>query len=120
MLEDHSPLFSHFYGAMQPWKHYVPIGRDSYDDIFGIARFLVKHDDLARKIAEQGQQFGLKYLTRHASECYTRKMLEVLGSLMTYKPRPLGPKAITLRKAIELAEADRVWMQENPEPEESR
>ena len=50
--------------------------------------------------------------------CYTKRMLEVLGSLFTYKPRPLGPLAITLREAVEMTEADRVWMQEYPEDEE--
>ncbi|KAK9845094.1 hypothetical protein WJX74_010503 [Apatococcus lobatus] len=116
MLEDDSPLFSHYYAALKPWKHYVPVGRESYDDIFDIARFLVKNDKLARRIAEEGQQFGHKYLTKEASECYTKKFLEVLSSLFTYKPRPLGPLAISLRDAIELVEADRIWMEQHPEP----
>ncbi len=118
MMEDSSPLFSHFYGALQPWVHYVPIGRDSYDDIFGTARWLTKHDDLARNIAEQGQAFGRKYLTQEASFCYTRKMLEELGQLYTYKPRPLPPQAITLRETVDLVEADNLWMKANPEPQD--
>ena len=118
MLEQTSPLFSHFYAAMQPWVHYVPIGRDSYDDIFDIARILVANDGPARSIAEAGQAFARKYLVREASDCYTKKMLETLGSLVKYPLRPLSPQAITLRKAIELAEADRVWMQTVPEPKD--
>ena len=116
MLEDSSPLFSHYYGALLPWKHYVPVGRDSYHDIFDIARFLIKNDELAKRIAEDGQHFGQTYLNREASECYTKKFLEVLSSLFTYKPRPLGPLAISLREAIELVEADRTWMERHPEP----
>ncbi len=117
LLEDTSPLFSHFYPAMQPWVHYVPVGRDSYDDIFDTARFLVKNDDIARDIAARGQQFALTYLTAKASMCYTYKFLTTLGSLMTYTPRPLPPQAITLRDAIELVEADQLWMATNPEPQ---
>ena len=115
LLEDYSPMFSHFYGAMQPWKHYVPIGRDSYADIFGTVRFLIDNDELARSIAEAGQQFALRYLKRDSSECYTRHMLQTLGRLYRYKPRPLPPSAIMLRQAIELVEKDRVWMGQNPE-----
>ena len=70
-----------------------------------------------RSIALEGQQFALKFLKRDASECYTRRMLQVLGSLMRYKPRPLPPSAITLRHAIELVEQDRVWLQSHLEDE---
>ncbi len=118
MLEDTSPLFSHFYDALRPWVHYVPVGRESYDDIFGIARWLTKHDNFAHRIAEQGQAFARKYLTQEASMCYTRKMLEELSQLFTYKPRPLPPQAITLREAVNMLQADMDWMRANPEPQD--
>ena len=118
LLEDFSPNVAHWYAALQPWVHYVPIGRENYEDIFDVLKFLIKHDDLAQNIARQGRDFGLRYLHPVASECYTKKMFQELSALYTYKPRSPGTQAVTLRHALEVVEKDRVWMNENPEPED--
>ncbi|KAK9862161.1 hypothetical protein WJX84_000266 [Apatococcus fuscideae] len=124
------PLFSatgskHFYDLVlpeSPTTQYIretPVSykwSDRTDKVVGRFNLMCHRGGPSRPGREEGQQFGHKYLTKEASECYTKKFLEVLSSLFTYKPRPLGPLAISLRDAIELVEADRIWMEQHPEP----
>lgn len=100
LLDDTSPLYGHFYQALRPWVHFVPISRESYAEIFTVTRFLIEHDELAQSIAEQGREFALKYTTRKAAICYIQMMLHAYGDLMQYVPRPPGVRSVSLRDAI--------------------
>ena len=113
MLDDTSAAIGHWYQALQPWVHYVPIASDSYEDIFNTTKFLIANDDLAQSIAENGRRFARELITPLSSECYIKKMLETYASLMRFTPRPLGPNAIPLTKAVELIESDLEWLEQH-------
>ena len=101
MLDDTSPMFGYFYAAMQPWVHYVPIARDSFEDIFNVTRFLLANDALAQTIAQAGREFALRYVTPTAAMCYTKRMLDTYASLMMFTPRPLGPRALKMSDVVQ-------------------
>ena len=100
LRDDTSPLYGHFYEAMRPWVHYVPIARDSFADIFAVTQFLIANDALAEKIALEGQKFALKYTTREAAFCYIKSMLDTFATLMRHTPRPPGRRSVSLQEAI--------------------
>ena len=46
-----------------------------------IVQWLREHDDLAHRIALEGQRFAARHLSKPARLCYIRKLLTEFGSL---------------------------------------
>lgn len=71
----------HFSSRLKPWVHYVPISTTGADIIHKI-KWLRRHDNLARRIARNGYNFGRSYLRLEDYLCYTATALESLGKLL--------------------------------------
>ena len=66
---------------MHPWVHYIPLS-ESGAELADIVRWLHEHDDMARRIAENGYNFGKSYLRLEDYYCYGATALHILGNLM--------------------------------------
>lgn len=74
-----------FYGSLKPWIHYVPMAADaSQEDILKLLNFLRNHDELAKKIAQQGQLFIHEHLRLKDVRCYWRNLLKKYQKLIKY------------------------------------
>lgn len=87
----------HFSDRLKPWVHYVPLAYSGADAIEKID-WLVKHDDVAKRIAANAQAFARSYLRLEDYYCYATTALEVLGTAMEttdvtqpFNPRKLSP-----------------------------
>jgi len=75
----------YFYRQTKPWVHYIPVKRDLSDLLEKLA-WAMKHDDEARKIAENGREFALSHLMRKPRLLYFYKVLVKYASLQKFKP----------------------------------
>ncbi|GAA5854421.1 hypothetical protein JCM8547_001815 [Rhodosporidiobolus lusitaniae] len=72
-----STIFPEWYaGWIQPWVHYIPLKID-YSDLFDIMAFFAgdldgknAHDDLAKKIADQGKDYATRFWRYADMEAY--------------------------------------------------
>ncbi|XP_026757126.2 protein O-glucosyltransferase 2-like [Galleria mellonella] len=69
VLKQDSPYFEHFYGLLQPWKHYVPVARD-LSDLTKRVKWALANDNEARTIAENARKFANNNLLPQHIICY--------------------------------------------------
>ena len=86
----------HFSMRIKPWVHYVPLAYNGADIVEKI-EWLKSHDDLAKRIAENGRNFGKSYLRFEDYLCYTHAALETISALQNgsdvhipFDARPAG------------------------------
>ncbi|KAJ8960819.1 hypothetical protein NQ318_020115 [Aromia moschata] len=76
-----------FYPVLKPWVHYVPVEADaSKEELQELIEFAVRHDDIAREIAENGYNAIWNHLTMRDVVCYWSKLLKRYAKLLTYEP----------------------------------
>jgi hypothetical protein len=65
VLKIESPYEQWYHHRLQPWKHYVPLAADlsDFEEVYAWVR---EHDDSAREIAMNGQQFVRSLLCKDA------------------------------------------------------
>lgn len=86
-----------FYEALKPWIHYVPVATNAtQEELLALLSFLREHDDLARTIAQRGQQFIRDHLRLKDVRCYWRNLLRRYTKLLTY-PVMLDPSLEEIR-----------------------
>ncbi|PLW30501.1 hypothetical protein PCANC_27899, partial [Puccinia coronata f. sp. avenae] len=54
---------------IQPWYHYIPVKTD-YSDLHDIIHFLKTHDHLAKRIAQNGRDYSLRYWRKQDMAAY--------------------------------------------------
>ena len=69
---------------LKPYVHYIPVEMD-LSDLGKKVEWAIKHDDLARKIAENGRDFVKNHLKRSDFDCYMSRLLLEMASLMGIK-----------------------------------
>ncbi|XP_034825897.1 protein O-glucosyltransferase 2-like [Maniola hyperantus] len=69
VLKQDSPYYEHFYGQLQPYKHYVPVKRD-LSDLTDQVNWAIKHDEEAHNIARNARQFANDNLLPQHIICY--------------------------------------------------
>uniref|UniRef100_A0A336LJ21 CSON001853 protein n=1 Tax=Culicoides sonorensis TaxID=179676 RepID=A0A336LJ21_CULSO len=75
-----------FYDSLKPWVHFVPVKANaSKRDIEELLEFFKDHDDLAKKISEEGFKHIWNNLRITDVQCYWRKLLLNYAKLLKYK-----------------------------------
>lgn len=76
VLKQDSPYYEHFYMALKPWKHYIPIKRN-LSDLLEKVEWAQKNDGEAKKIANEGQLSARDLLQPRWLYCYCYRVLQV-------------------------------------------
>jgi len=76
----------HFFTALIPFFHYVPIMRAAVDDIFPIMEWLDAHPAVAKSIAANGQAFACRHLRKRARHKHWRTVFSTTRDLLDYQP----------------------------------
>ncbi|XP_030743548.1 protein O-glucosyltransferase 3 [Echinops telfairi] len=85
VLKQDSPYYEHFYMALTPWKHYVPIKRN-LSDLLEKVKWAKENDEEAKKIAKEGQLTARELLQPHRLYCYYYSVLQKYAALQSSKP----------------------------------
>ncbi|KAM9319831.1 protein O-glucosyltransferase 3 [Gastrophryne carolinensis] len=85
VLKQTSPYYEHFYGALKPGKHYVPIKR-SLEDLIEKIRWAKENNEEAKKIAKEGQALARELLQPHQLYCYYYKVFQMYAKRQTSQP----------------------------------
>ncbi|HSX38260.1 MAG TPA: glycosyl transferase family 90 [Chlamydiales bacterium] len=80
-----SDLVMYFHEQLKPYVHYIPVKRD-LSDLFEQLAWAEEHDEEARKIAENAQQFALTNLTTESRRLYFYKVLVKYATLQKFTP----------------------------------
>lgn len=83
VLKPTSVQTTYFEDALVPYHHYVPVWRESEDDVLEAFRWLESNPARAAAIAKAGQDFACEHLTRDARRCY---WVEAMMQLATIAP----------------------------------
>lgn len=74
-----------FYESMKPWIHYVPVSATAtIDELRELLEFFQTHDELAKKIADQGYEHIWNNLRMNDIHCYWRKLLKRYAKRLKY------------------------------------
>ncbi|CAH1984942.1 unnamed protein product [Acanthoscelides obtectus] len=66
-----------FYPALKPWVHYVPVDSNATkEQLEKLLDFIKEHDDVAKKIAEDGYNMIWNNLKMKDVSCYWKKLLK--------------------------------------------
>merc|ERR1711879_381238 len=80
-------FYEFWYPMLRPYEHFIPAGNLMITrgrDLPGIIRCLNKHEDDARRLAENAARFADEVLAREAHLIYARKLLKRFSSLLRY------------------------------------
>jgi len=72
--------FEHLWPLLQPWKHYVPV-QANLADLAPALQKLLRHDELARSIANAAQNLATHRLQPIATYCYLSSALHRLRNI---------------------------------------
>lgn len=76
-----------YYGyLLRPWVHYVPVSND-FSNLTAAVRWAKEHDEEARAIIRNANQFAMEYLRVDAMVYYTRNLLLAYQRLLRYSPQ---------------------------------
>ncbi|XP_059576811.1 protein O-glucosyltransferase 3 isoform X6 [Alligator mississippiensis] len=85
VLKQDSQYYEHFYSALEPWKHYVPVKR-RLEDLLEKIKWAKKNDEEARKIAKEGQLLARELLQPHRLYCYYYSVFQKYAKRQASKP----------------------------------
>ncbi|XP_040196506.1 protein O-glucosyltransferase 3 [Rana temporaria] len=85
VLKQSSPYYEHFYSALKPGKHYIPIKR-SLGDLIEKIRWAKENDEEVKKIAKESQTLARELLQPHRLYCYYYKVLQTYAKRQTSRP----------------------------------
>ena len=76
-----------FYPALKPWVHYVPVdSKATAKEIETLVLFLDSHEEIAKKIAEEGQRFVQNHLRMSDIEEYWVQLLTRYAAKLSFQP----------------------------------
>ena len=89
---------AYFHRALHEFVHYVPLWGSSADDVLRLIDWLNAHDDVARRVALNGQHLACEHLTQPGRQCYwERAIREYTASFLDYAPNLASrPRAFPL------------------------
>ncbi len=102
LLQEGIPTY-HITSRLVPWVHYVPLSYSGADLAEKVA-WLREHDEMARRIAENGRNFGKSYLRLEDYYCYAARLLTSLGEVLKNSTalKPYDPVLISNKKPVGL------------------
>ena len=80
ILKQDSPFVEYWYDGIRPDVHYRRV-RANLADLPDQVRFLIDHDQEARRLAQAAEAFAAAHLTRSAVCAYVLELLEAYASL---------------------------------------
>lgn len=69
VFKQESPYYEHYYKALKPWKHYVPVERD-LSDLLEKIEWAKANDEEAQRIVKRANRFVQKHLYPKDIFCY--------------------------------------------------
>lgn len=95
VLLQRTPFSYHFSERLLPWVHYVPLSYGAAD-LINKVEWLRQHDDFARRIARNAQNFGKSYLRMEDYYCYMSSALKMISELQkdTNATSPFSPQIL--------------------------
>jgi len=79
VLQQDAGYYEHLNALARPYEHYVPIRYD-LSDLVAKIEWLQEHDDVAQRIAKQGQELALGRMRLEDDLCYVWRALEAITS----------------------------------------
>eukprot|EP00041_Stephanoeca_diplocostata_P009491 m.146206 g.146206 ORF g.146206 m.146206 type:complete len:558 (+) comp17763_c0_seq2:299-1972(+) len=86
VLKQESDYYEHFYKAMKPWVHYVPVDR-TLSDLDERYQWLQENDEAAEAIGRQGRLLARNHLRVEDVYCYYFLALERLADMQLFHPK---------------------------------
>ncbi|XP_065846739.1 protein O-glucosyltransferase 2-like isoform X2 [Oscarella lobularis] len=86
VFKQDSSYYEHFYNELEPWVHYIPLKSDLSDVIEKI-EWARSHDEEARQIGRNGQQFVRDHLMPPDIYCYLQKLFYEYSKRLKTKPK---------------------------------
>ncbi|KAL5022172.1 hypothetical protein ScPMuIL_001327 [Solemya velum] len=86
VLKQDSEYYEFFYKSLKPFKHYIPMKRD-LSDVIQIINWAKEHDEDAKRIAKNAQEFIRENLMPKDIFCYHIKLLQEYSKLLKSKPQ---------------------------------
>lgn len=86
VLKQDSDYYEHFYKAMKPWVHYVPLTR-TLSDLEEKYDWLKSHDRAAKQISTNARILARKHLRVEDIYCYHIRAFERFAALQKFTPK---------------------------------
>lgn len=96
-----SPHLLYYFGALVPWRHFIPVAEDA--DVIAIVEAERRHPLLFESVAREGRVFARRYLNRAAVCGYTAAVMRLYQSLLADGPKlrePAGRAAPETQAAL--------------------
>ncbi len=92
LLKYDSPHVLHYFSALQPWRHYLPIAADA--EVEAVLRAEAAHPGLFAPVAAAGRRFAERLLSEAAALRYTAELLRLYARCIppggAARPAPEG------------------------------
>ena len=85
LIKPDSKNIQWYYKALKPWVHYVPVQSD-FKDLEGKFKWLILHDAIAFKIANQGQILGKLIFSKREIDRYMVTLLNEYSNILLNHP----------------------------------
>jgi len=91
-------IFREFHDSrLVPWRHFIPMD-NRYDDYYSLMTYFMgdeklgmpRHEEMAKKIADQGREYAEKVLRREDLEVYMLRLLLEYGRLLDDNRETIG------------------------------
>jgi hypothetical protein len=79
LLKYASDHLLHYFDALTPWRHYLPVGGD--EEVTRVMDLCARHPTLAEDVAGQSQEFFRDHLQPEPLGCYTRDLLDAYAGM---------------------------------------
>jgi Glycosyl transferase family 90 len=96
LMKYDSPQLLYYFGALIPWRHYMPISRD--EDVPLLVEAERRHPSIFAQVAEEGRHFATRYLGRAGTCGYTRGLLSLYQSCLS-DPRRASEAQVAVPEA---------------------
>ncbi|KAG1677240.1 hypothetical protein FOA52_013439 [Chlamydomonas sp. UWO 241] len=88
IFKEQSGYTSFYHHLLVPHTHFIPVWKQTPDDVLEAIQWAKTHDAEAKKIAANAQAFAIKYLDKRARTCYWFRLLTSFAKLLRYEVDP--------------------------------
>lgn len=81
VIKPDSPFIQWYFGALVPWKHYIPV-KNNLNDLVGTIEYLNKNELLAEEVAKNSHQFAKGNITLEQNYSYLAEMLRAYDDVI--------------------------------------
>jgi hypothetical protein len=81
LVKYNSPHQLYYFGALVPWRHYVPVASDA--EVIAIVNAERRHPGIFENVAEAGRSFARRYLGRNGVCAYSVELMHLYASCLS-------------------------------------